>query len=141
MSAIVKFYSTVSDKLNEIPQQNGQIIFTKDTQTIYLDDEGIRLPYNVIKIFSKDIFREALINPAEGFYFVEETAILWRYKDKWKQLTPDNLQQVYIGETLNDFDSLGNPSCIYITNKGVYKWDVLLKEYKIVSNVTIWERL
>lgn len=82
MAAIVKFYSTVSDKLSEIPQADGQIIFTKDTQTIYLDDAGVRLPYNVIKIFSKDAFRQALINPAEGFYFVEETAVLWRYKDE-----------------------------------------------------------
>lgn len=82
MSAIVKFYSTTSSQLNEIPQADGQIIFTKDTQIIYLDDEGVRLPYNVIKIFKKDSFREALINPAEGFYFVEETAVLWRYKDK-----------------------------------------------------------
>lgn len=141
MSAIVKFYSTTSNQLNEIPQADGQIIFTKDTQIIYLDDEGVRLPYNVIKIFKKDSFREALINPAEGFYFVEETAVLWRYKDKWKQLTPDNLQQVIIGKTLNDFDSLGNPTSLYVTDNGIYKWDDLLKEYRIVSNATTWTNI
>lgn len=141
MSAIVKFYSTTSSQLNEIPQVDGQIIFTKDTQIIYLDDEGVRLPYNVIKIFKKDSFREALINPAEGFYFVEETAVLWRYKDKWKQLTPDNLQQVIIGKTLNDFDSLGNPTSLYVTDSSIYKWDDLLKEYRIVSNATTWTNI
>lgn len=82
MASIVKFYSTVSSNLNQIPQSDGQIIFAKDTQVMYLDDEGIRLPYNVIKVFKQDSFREALINPAEGFYFVEETAVLWRYKNK-----------------------------------------------------------
>lgn len=139
MASIVKFYSTVSSNLNQIPQSDGQIIFTKDTQVMYLDDEGVRLPYNVIKVFKQDSFREALINPAEGFYFVEETAVLWRYKDKWKQLTPDNLQQVIIGKTLDDFDSLGNPSSLYVTDNGIYKWDELLKEYRIVSNVTKWK--
>lgn len=51
MASIVKFYSTVSSNLNQIPQSDGQIIFAKDTQVMYLDDEGIRLPYNVIKVF------------------------------------------------------------------------------------------
>lgn len=141
MASIVKFYSTVSNNLNQIPQSDGQIIFAKDTQVMYLDDEGIRLPYNVIKVFKQDSFREALINPAEGFYFVEETAVLWRYKDKWKQLTPDNLQQVIIGKTLDDFDSLGNPSSLYVTDNGIYKWDELLKEYRVVSNVTKWKNI
>lgn len=141
MASIVKFYSTVSSNLNQIPQSDGQIIFAKDTQVMYLDDEGIRLPYNVIKVFKQDSFREALINPAEGFYFVEETAVLWRYKDKWKQLTPDNLQQVIIGKTLDDFDSLGNPSSLYVTDNGIYKWDELLKEYRVVSNVTKWKNI
>lgn len=141
MASIVKFYSTVSSNLNQIPQSDGQIIFAKDTQVMYLDDEGIRLPYNVIKVFKQDSFREALINPAEGFYFVEETAVLWRYKNKWKQLTPDNLQQVIIGKTLDDFDSLGNPSSLYVTDNGIYKWDELLKEYRVVSNVTKWKNI
>lgn len=141
MALIVKFYSTVSSNLNQIPQSDGQIIFAKDTQVMYLDDEGIRLPYNVIKVFKQDSFREALINPAEGFYFVEETAVLWRYKNKWKQLTPDNLQQVIIGKTLDDFDSLGNPSSLYVTDNGIYKWDELLKEYRVVSNVTKWKNI
>lgn len=141
MASIVKFYSTVSSNLNQIPQSDGQIIFAKDTQVMYLDDEGIRLPYNVIKVFKQDSFREALINPAEGFYFVEETAVLWRYKDKWKQLTPDNLQQVIIGKILDDFDSLGNPSSLYVTDNGIYKWDELLKEYRVVSNVTKWKNI
>lgn len=78
---IIEFYSAHSSKLNEIKLVPNKIIFCYDTQVMYIDNNGLRLPYNVIKIFRNDTVRENLINPTEGFYYTETEGVLWRYKD------------------------------------------------------------
>ncbi len=84
---IVKFYTTVASKLSQLEVRNGNLIFTSDTKQIYLDIHGNRLGYNCIQVFATDTERSALLAPIEGFYFVEETGVMWRYKEKWVQIS------------------------------------------------------
>lgn len=138
---IVQFYSTLSSKLDDLPVKKGQLIFCYDTQVLYLDNNGLRLPYNVIKVFRNDELRKGLINPAEGFYFVERECVLWRYKNGWKQLTPNNLEPIVMGDSVADFPSIGNDTTLYVTGDATYRYNVATKEYLICSNLTDWKEL
>lgn len=80
MSAILKCYATTHDKLQSLPIEDGQLIFVSDQRTIYLDNHGLRLSYDVIRTVKTNFDREHLVAPIEGFYYVEETSSMWRYK-------------------------------------------------------------
>ena len=75
--AVAKFYYTTSDKLQELPVQNGQIIFVPDKNTLCLDMDGQRSYYQTIKTFATDQERLNATNLIKGFYFVEETSDFW----------------------------------------------------------------
>jgi len=76
--AIVNFIYTTSAKLNDLPVEDGQIIFAPDMQTICLDMSGQRFYYQTIKIFETDEERMSTPFPVQGFYFVQETEVIWR---------------------------------------------------------------
>ncbi len=76
--AIVNFIYTTSAKLNDLPVEDGQIIFAPDMQTICLDMSGQRFYYQTIKIFETDEERTSTPFPIQGFYFVQETEVIWR---------------------------------------------------------------
>lgn len=137
-SAIVKMYSTTASRLSSLQVADGQLIFVKDTKRIYLDLNGIRLEYSDITVFETDSARVNTLAPVEGFYFVEETGITWRYKGGWKQITPDNLEPLFFGLTVEDFPSTGNPKTLYIADEAVYKWDTVSSSYYMVSTKQVW---
>lgn len=139
-AAIVKVYSTVASKLNQLQVTDGQLIFVKDTKRIFLDMNGLRLGYDTIQVFPTDEERLQILAPVEGFYFVESTGIMWRYNNEWKQLTPSNLNPLFFGNR-EDFPPEGNPATLYLTDDATYKWDSLLREYIIVSNKTEWKMI
>lgn len=78
---LIEFYTAHSSKLAEIALVPNKIIFCYDTQIMYIDNNGLRLPYNVIKVVHDDGVRENLKNPSEGFYYSETDNVLWRYKE------------------------------------------------------------
>lgn len=141
MAAIVKVYSTVASKLNQLQVVDGQLIFVKDIKKIFLDMNGIRLGYDPIQVFSTEEERQGVLAPVEGFYFVESTGVMWRFSNEWKQLTPSNLDPLFFGNKKEDFPSQGNSATLYVADNATYKWDSLLKEYIMISNKTEWEKL
>ena len=140
MSAIVKFYHTTDSKLAQLPVRNGNLIFVTDTKRMYLDVNGNRLPYMDIQILPLESDRTSILAPIEGFYFVEETNVLWRYKEGWIQVTSPNLTPLFFG-SYEDFPPQGNPLVLYISDNATYKWDSLTSSYTCVANKTEWTTL
>ena len=139
--AVVKLYRTKSERLSQLPVRNGNIIFVSDTRQICLDADGLRIPYDPIKIFDTEKER-AECDPVTGFYFVNETNVLWRYADKaWTQLTPSNLTPIVYGKVLADFPQEGQSDILYVADEAIYKWDSAASQYTIAANKTIWEEL
>jgi hypothetical protein len=139
-NAIVKMYATVNSRLSALEVKDGQLIFTTDTKQLFLDYNGLRLAYNCVQVFPTDEDRKAVLAPVEGFYFVENTAILWRYKEGWTQISPDNLNPVYMGG-VDTFPAQGDTNTLYVADDAIYKWDTLTNDYIMVSNKTIWSTL
>lgn len=135
--AQLKVISTVNAKLPNLEVKNGQMIFVKDTRSLYLDMGNIRTPYHDITILQTDSARENLLAPTAGFYFCVSTDILWYYQDNWIQITNQPSAQVVTKSSYLDFPSVGNESVIYIdkTANKTYRWDDdNLKYYVIGSN-------
>ena len=140
MSAIVKFYHTTQSKLAQLPVSDGNLVFVTDTKKMYLDINGNRLAYIDIQVLPEESDRTSILAPIEGFYYVEETNILWRYKEGWKKVTPDNLSPLFFG-AYEDFPPTGNSNVLYISDDATYKWDSLTSTYTCVSNKTEWKEL
>ena len=140
MAAIVKAYSTTKSKLSQLPVSDGNLIFVKDTHTIYLDLNGNRLAYRDIVVLPKETDRTSILAPIEGFYYVEETDIFWRYKEGWKQITPDNINPLFFGD-YEDFPPTGKDNVLYISDEATYKWDSLTSTYICIANKTEWKSL
>lgn len=77
--ALANFVYTTSAKLNELPVEDGQIIFVPEVSTIAMDMHGQRFLYQNIKTFETDTQRSEYPFPVTGFYYVEETECLWRW--------------------------------------------------------------
>lgn len=140
MAAIAKFYHTVGSKLAQLPVRDGNLVFVTDTKTMYLDINGNRLPYVDIQILSQETDRTSILAPIEGFYFVEETNVLWRYKGSWKQVTPNNITPLFFG-SYEDFPPQGNAGVLYVSDDATYKWDSTTFQYLCVANKTEWIQL
>ena len=136
--AIVKAYNTLQSKLSQLPVSDGNLIFVTDTHTIYLDINGTRLGYTDITVLSQETDRTSILAPVEGFYYVEETDIFWRYKGGWKQITPDNLNPLFFGAS-EDFPPTGKDNVLYISDDATYKWDSLTSQYICIANKTEWD--
>ena len=119
MSAIVKFYHTTQSKLAQLPVSDGNLIFVTDTKKMYLDINGNRLGYQDIQVLPTETDRTSILAPIEGFYYIEETNILWRYKEGWKKVTPDNLSPLFFG-AYEDFPPTGNSNVLYISDFDFY---------------------
>lgn len=137
MSAIVKFYYTTNSKLNELPIVDGQVIFVHDTKKFYLDMSGVRVGYSDIQVLPSDSDRTAILAPVEGFYFVDDTNVMWRYKGGWKQITPSELSPLYFGE-YESFPPIGKESTLYLTDSATYRWDSITSSYICIANKTEW---
>lgn len=136
----MKCYHTVASALPRLEIEDGQLIFTRDTRTIYLDINGSRLSYNVIQSIATEEERAAMLAPVEGYYVVESTGRLWRYKAGWHPLTPSEMEPIYFG-TVDSFPAQGNPNRLYVTDDATYKYDAALGQYVVVANKTEWAAL
>ena len=137
----MRFIATTSDKISTITKQKGQLIFSRDDRVIYLDtDTNTRTEYRSIISLISEEQRQSIISPVSGFYFVEETAVLWTYNinKEWEQLTqtPDN--RILFYSSISEFPAQGKEGILYNTLDNIYKWSSLQNTYiKIGSE--IWE--
>ena len=98
MDVILKAISTVDSKLASLDQKDGQLIFCKDTQKILLDLNGVRTAYEQIITINTESQRTEILAPVDGFYFVLDTHILWRYSAEWIQITSQPADVVKINQ-------------------------------------------
>ena len=137
MAGIVKFYYTINSKLSSLPIVDGQVIFVSDTKKFYLDMNGLRLGYSDIQVLATESDRTSILAPVEGFYFVDDTNVMWRYKGSWKQITPSELSPLYFGD-YDSFPPIGKENTLYITNDATYRWDSITSSYICIANKTEW---
>ena len=80
--ARVTFMETTSAKISSLAKTNGQIIFTRDIPSIYLDTTtGTRIKFEEIVDVATESAREDILSPTAKYYYVTETSRLYRYKD------------------------------------------------------------
>lgn len=135
MDVILKAISTVDSKLASLEQKDGQLIFCKDTRKILLDLNGVRTAYEQITTINTESQRTEILAPVDGFYFVLDTHILWRYSAKWIQITSQPAEIVYIASNHLEFPSVGKIKQIYIDteNNALYRWDDIATKYFCVG--------
>lgn len=139
--AQMKLVYTTSKKINELAIADGQIIFCPDDNIIALDMKNQRFTYKTIKTFETDAERVNAVFAAPGFYYVEETNILWRLTNTnvWRQVTPTRVSPIMYGETEEVFPSIGEEGMLYHTDKGIYNWKPQLNTYNLIANTNTWE--
>lgn len=134
--AALKVISTVDSKLSQLAVKNGQLIFAKDTHSLYLDMGDIRTPYRDITIIQTDSARQALLAPTMGFYFCVETNILWYFQGSWIQITSQPAERTVVRDTYLNFPAIGDESVIYIdkTANKTYRWDDNSLKYYVIGS-------
>lgn len=133
---ILSLCATTSSRLPELTIKNGQLIFVQDLQRIAMDFNGKRKFYNQIEELQADAERTSMESPVNGlFYFVIETAVLWRYYNEWIQVTTPPDEIVFIGTELPE---LGQPQTLYVDkeDREISVWDEDTDQYITVSNYT-----
>lgn len=133
---ILSFCATVSDKVKDLVIKDGQLIFIHDEGRIALDYKGKRTFYNQIIELEAEQERLNLSEPINGkYYFIIETAVLWRYYNGWQQLTTAPDEIIFIG---TEMPELGKPKTLYVDkeNREISVWDEEQSEYLKVSNYT-----
>lgn len=71
--AKMKLVYTTLAKLEELPQEDGQIIYLPESGAICLDMRGKRYTYHTLQTFETDEERLSTRGVNKAFYFVEET--------------------------------------------------------------------
>ncbi len=137
--ASMKFIATTSDKLSSINFAPGQLIFSQDDRVIYLDTTE-RISYQAILIVSTEAERVAIQSPVNGFYFVEETCVLWNCKNKtWVQLTVTPNEKIIFSDEV-ELPEEGSKNVLYVKNGVIYQWDENNKAYKSLNEMK-WEEI
>lgn len=138
MANKISVVGTVANKLQQLPINDGQIIFVKDKKRVALDLNGKRTFYNDITVLESDQDRLDMLAPVNGcFYFVVKTAILWFYKDEWVQVSAQPQEVVFFGAQIPE---LGKENVLYVNrtsgNEGISIWDETQKKYIIIADKT-----
>ena len=121
--AQMKFIATVKAKINDIPVESGNMIFSTDDRVIYLDKRDTRISFQQIMSIATEDDRENYQYPLNGcFYYVEETNLLYRYsKEKqWTCLNKAGSGNV-IFDDRGSFPEKGDPTALYVTDDAIYK--------------------
>ena len=132
--SIIKFYSTTSDKLDSIEVVAGNLIFVKDERAIYLDTD-VRTTYQQIICLANEEQRVSLPNPLKGFYFIEDSCVMWRYNNGWYQMTSTPQDQI-IFRPRAAFPAEGRDNAIYIDGTNMYRY--INGEYVLMNPQFDW---
>ena len=135
INTILSVCATTSGRVRDLPIQDGQLIFIQDKNRIAFDFKSTRKFYNQVDILDTDNERKALESPEEKYYFVINTAVLWKYQDEWIQLTTQPKDVLFIGTELPE---LGSEKTLYVNKeeKVISVWDESSQQYVDVSNYT-----
>lgn len=138
-NSFLQLVVTTSQRIRDLVVKDGQFIFLRDIGRLAFDYKGQRVFYNQIVQLDTEAERLALEDPLDGYYFVIDTAMLWRYKDGWIQITDKPQEIVFIG-TENDLPTLGQANKIYadVTSgeEHITVWSEELGRYVIVADKT-----
>ena len=138
-NAKAKLYYTSSEHLDSLPIRNGNIVFAPESKTFCLDMQDQRFMYTTIRTCATEQDLRSIPFPVEGFYFVEDTRVFWRWNGAWSAITPSNLKPVVYGVTLEDLPSIGQSETLYYTDDGIYHWKN--GKYNLIGNVNTWDVL
>lgn len=136
--SILSLCATTSDKLKDLIIKDGQLIFIHDVGRIAFDFKGKRKFYNQIIEIETEIERKNFSEAVNGkYYFVVETAVLWRYFNGWTQITGEPNEILFIG---TEMPELGKPKTLYVNKstggENISIWDEESNEYKVVADKT-----
>ena len=127
--ATVKFICSSSTKVDTIPFKEGQILFVQDERAIYVDGTE-RTCYQQIIFLQTEAQRTALAVPLHGFYFIEETKVLWEYDSGWHQITEPPQKQI-VFDNKSNFPPVGDPKVIYVDGINMYRY--LNDQYQLMG--------
>lgn len=135
LQGTLKVVSTTSDRLGQLLVDYGQLIFVRDTRELYFDHQQGRISYSQIIILETEEQRANMRSPVNGFYFVKNTGVIWRYDNGWISITnpPSELIEFL---PKNSFPQIGKENVLYIDGIKIYRW--LESEY-VEMGVPIWE--
>ena len=135
LQGTLKVGSTTSDRLGQLSVDYGQLIFVRDTRELYFDHKQGRISYSQIIILETEEQRINMRSPVNGFYFVKDTGVIWRYDNGWVSITnpPSELIEFL---PKNSFPQIGKENVLYIDGIKIYRW--LESEY-VEMGVPIWE--
>lgn len=136
INTILSVCATTSGRVKDLPIVDGQLIFVQDKCRIAFDFKGTRKFYNQIDIIETEYERQSLESPEEGkYYFVIDTAVLWKYQEGWVQLTTQPRDVIFIGTELPE---LGSEKTLYVDKeeKVISIWDEATQTYIDVANYT-----
>ena len=115
-------YVSDKSKLNEVPVIFGQLIIVDDgnTRKIYYDGDNGRIQFTgIIITLETEAQRVALQNPPQGFYFINETGVLWNYGDEgWVNITTPPSGQI----SFDNMPTVGESEKVYITGRLAYRY-------------------
>lgn len=134
-AAVLSVIATKGAKLSQLTIEDGQLIFVQDRNRIAFDWGGTRKFYNSVEIVEAEVVREAMVSPVNGYYFVIDSAVLWRYDNGWTQVTSKPDEIVCIGVELPE---LGVPNKLYVNKKeqNISVWDEETEEFVEVADTT-----
>lgn len=136
--ANMKFIATNQNKLVEIPVKDGQVIFARDEQIIYLDSNSKRYSFKNILTIDTEANRETTIALEGCFYYVEDSKLIYRYKDaQWNCLNSSEI----IFNDRESFPEQGDATKLYVSENAIYKWDSVSNDYIKVGSGNIMEEL
>lgn len=106
----------------KVPFQNGNIIYCTDTREILVDTtKWGRTSYKQIITLNREIDRQALASPLNGFYFIKNTSQLWSYDGEWIAISSPQDKQIVFMES-EHFPPIGDPEVIYIDDTKMYRY-------------------
>ena len=133
VKTVLSVIATTGARLPDLAISDGQLVFVRDCRTIAFDFKGKRTFYRQIEEIDRDVDRESMESPENGFYFVIDTAVLWRYDGEWIPLTTPPQDVIFIGM---EFPELGNPQTLYVdkSRREISIWDD--GDYLVVADKT-----
>jgi hypothetical protein len=119
--------------LDRIPIEYGQIIFVKDTRSIYYDTTE-RTTYRSVVIVETEEQRQAGV--ITGLYYVIESRSLWfKNVDSWDLVCEPAKNEIYYADSVEELPVVGDVNTLYIVDLFMYRWKD--GEYKSMGSATI----
>ena len=133
--AAFNIVATTSDRVKDLVIKNGQMVFIQDKGRIAFDFKDKRVFYNQITELDTEYERSSLSDPANGYYFVIETAVLWFYENEWIQITTPPEDIVFIGVELPELGQ-AKTGTLYVNKaeKEISVWDEETNSYVVVAD-------